>query len=148
MSNTFGFGYPYDPSYYNGQQPMHPMYNEQQLMSNGQQPIFCNPCPQPTAPVVPTQAPIPPNVSPSYEWGFLFENTLFTPFDVCNNHLLEESYRQPIHAQTRFVLINDSHLSGPAKVYFGVDSSHLRMPGTRYNVVRRIIPSGPGTHFG
>ncbi|RUS15945.1 hypothetical protein BC937DRAFT_91775 [Endogone sp. FLAS-F59071] len=83
--------------------------------------------------------------SPMYniQWGFLLENTLFTEFDLPNQWALEASYRQPNRGQTKWVEITDSHLSGKAKVYFGVASNHLRMPGTRYSVERRSVSSRP-----
>ncbi|RUP43619.1 hypothetical protein BC936DRAFT_136936 [Jimgerdemannia flammicorona] len=76
----------------------------------------------------------------NFQWGFMLENTFFTPFDMYNNMLLEQTYAQPNRGQTKYVEITDTHLNAPAKVYFGVVSNHLRMPGTRYTVVRQTIP--------
>jgi len=77
-----------------------------------------------------------------YQWGFLLENTLFTAFDLHNQWLLESFYRQLNCNQTKWIEITDSHLSDKARVYFGVASKHLRMPGTRYNVIRQRIMGG------
>ncbi|RUP27244.1 hypothetical protein BC936DRAFT_138747 [Jimgerdemannia flammicorona] len=78
-----------------------------------------------------------------YQWGFLLENTFFIAFDANNNLVLERCYRRPNRSQTRWIEITDTHLNAPAKVYFGVESNHLRMPGTRYTVLRKNTHSRP-----
>ncbi|KAI7882524.1 hypothetical protein K492DRAFT_193478 [Lichtheimia hyalospora FSU 10163] len=80
-------------------------------------------------------------------WGFMLENTYFTEFDLPNHHIIEEAYQQRKTRQTsHYINIQDSHLPVPARVYFGVAQVHLRMPGTRYYVKRRIIQSTPPKH--
>ncbi|CEI95737.1 hypothetical protein RMCBS344292_09916 [Rhizopus microsporus] len=72
-------------------------------------------------------------------WGFMLENAYFTEFDKANHAIIEVAYSQRKRKQTsHYVVIRDSHLSSPAKVYFGVEQVHLRMPGTRYYVKRAL----------
>lgn len=97
--------------------------------------------PPPTQHAFTTSSPTYESAGIDIQWGFLLENTLFTAFDLSNQWALELAYRQPNRAQTKWIEITDSHLDSKAKVYFGVESNHLRMPGTRYNVVRRNVSS-------
>ncbi|KAI8098157.1 uncharacterized protein B0P05DRAFT_520733, partial [Gilbertella persicaria] len=75
-------------------------------------------------------------------WGFMLENTLFTEFEEHNHAIIESAYRQRKRKQaSHYIHIVDANLPKPskAKVYFGVVQNHLRMPGTRYYVTRRVI---------
>ncbi|KAI8366032.1 uncharacterized protein BYT42DRAFT_608644 [Radiomyces spectabilis] len=73
-------------------------------------------------------------------WGFMLENTYFMEFDVCNHRIIEQAYHQRRMRQTsHYITIRDSHLPAPARIYFGVAQVHLRMPGTRYYVKRRVV---------
>ncbi|KAI9314396.1 hypothetical protein BX666DRAFT_2052125 [Dichotomocladium elegans] len=75
-------------------------------------------------------------------WGFMLENTYFTEFDLSNHQIIEGAYRQRKTRQTsHYINIRDSHLPVQARVYFGVEQIHLRMPGTRYYVRRIVIAS-------
>lgn len=77
-------------------------------------------------------------------WGFMLENSYFTEFDKANHAIIEKAYSQRKRKQTsHYVVIHDSHLSSPAKVYFGVEQVHLRMPGTRYYVKRALAKPAP-----
>lgn len=79
-------------------------------------------------------------------WGFMFENTLFTPFERRNHPIIEAAYRQRKKKHcSHHINIVDSNLPKPgkAKVYFGVAQNHLRMPGTRYYVTRQIVKATP-----
>jgi hypothetical protein len=80
-----------------------------------------------------------PSQLPSYQWGFLFENVHFTPFDGNNNELIELEFRSRGEHFSHSIDIIDSHLKYPAKIYFGVAQTHLRMPGTRYYVKRKEV---------
>ena len=75
----------------------------------------------------------------TYQWGFLFESVRFTPFDSVNNQLIEMEYQARGAHYSHNIDIVDSNLKYPAKIYFGVAQTHLRMPGTRYYVKRREI---------
>lgn len=84
---------------------------------------------------------------PRVIWGFMLENTYFTEFDLPNHRIIEEAYQQRKTRQTsHYINIRDSHLPVQARVYFGVAQVHLRMPGTRYYVKRRIVPPSPPKH--
>lgn len=77
-------------------------------------------------------------------WGFMLENTLFTKFEDHNHALIESAYRQRKSKKaSHYIHIVDMNLPKPykAKVYFGVAQNHLRMPGTRYYVTRKVIKS-------
>ncbi|KAG0741950.1 hypothetical protein G6F57_001067 [Rhizopus arrhizus] len=79
-------------------------------------------------------------------WGFLLENTYFTEFDESNHAIIEKAYSQRKKKQTsHYIVIRDSHLASPARIYFGVVQVHLRMPGTRYYVRRNLskFPMAP-----
>ncbi|CAO3672495.1 hypothetical protein G6F70_004357 [Rhizopus microsporus] len=77
-------------------------------------------------------------------WGFMLENAYFTEFDKANHAIIEKAYSQRKRKQTsHYVVIRDSHLSSPAKIYFGVEQVHLRMPGTRYYVKRALTKPAP-----
>lgn len=77
----------------------------------------------------------------------MLENTYFTEFDLPNHRIIEEAYQQRKTRQTsHYINIRDSHLPVQARVYFGVAQVHLRMPGTRYYVKRRIVPPSPPKH--
>ncbi|KAI9287532.1 hypothetical protein BC943DRAFT_318303 [Umbelopsis sp. AD052] len=80
-----------------------------------------------------------PEENQTYRWGFLFENVHFTPFDSVNNQLIEMEYQARGAHYSHNIDIVDSNLKYPAKIYFGVAQTHLRMPGTRYYVQRREI---------
>ncbi|KAH8555675.1 hypothetical protein BGW37DRAFT_478161 [Umbelopsis sp. PMI_123] len=80
-----------------------------------------------------------PEQNQTFQWGFLFENVHFTPFDESNNQLIEVEYQARGVHYSHNIDIEDSHLKYPAKIYFGVAQTHLRMPGTRYYVKRREI---------
>ncbi|KAI9483171.1 MAG: hypothetical protein EXX96DRAFT_557138 [Benjaminiella poitrasii] len=72
-------------------------------------------------------------------WGFMLENTLFTPFEEHNHAIIEQAYRdRKKKPSSHSIDIIDGNLPKPykAKVYFGVAQNHLRMPGTRYYVLR------------
>lgn len=85
---------------------------------------------------------------PRVIWGFMLENTYFTEFDLPNHRIIEEAYQQRKTRQTsHYINIRDSHLPVQARVYFGVAQVHLRMPGTRYYVKRRIVPPSPPKHY-
>lgn len=73
---------------------------------------------------------------PGYQWGFLFENSVFTPFDNHNNEYIEREWQAKGAHVGHKIEIVDSHLSTPALLYFSVAQIHLRMPGTRYYVIR------------
>ena len=75
-------------------------------------------------------------------WGFMLENTLFTEFEERNHAIIEAAYKQRKRKQgSHYIHIVDANLPKPgkAKVYFGVVQNHLRMPGTRYYVNRRVV---------
>ncbi|KAI8074532.1 hypothetical protein BC940DRAFT_329080 [Gongronella butleri] len=73
-------------------------------------------------------------------WGFMLENTYFMEFDPVNQVILESAFQEKKNKQaSHFITIRDSHLPSAARVYFGVVQIHLRMPGTRYYVKRRIV---------
>ncbi|KAL0075463.1 hypothetical protein J3Q64DRAFT_1878031 [Phycomyces blakesleeanus] len=73
-------------------------------------------------------------------WGFMLENTYFMEFDHSNHAIIELAYRQRRSRQaSHYITIRDSNLPSPARVYFGVAQVHLRMPGTRYYVKRRVL---------
>ncbi|ORZ02896.1 hypothetical protein BCR43DRAFT_510029 [Syncephalastrum racemosum] len=80
-------------------------------------------------------------------WGFMLENTYFTEFDLSNHRIIEDAYHlRKMRPTSHYITIRDSHLPAPARVYFGVAQVHLRMPGTRYYVKRRVVyirPSAP-----
>lgn len=77
-------------------------------------------------------------------WGFLLENTFFTEFDKSNHAIIEKAYSQRKKKQTsHYIVIQDSHLAFPARIYFGVAQVHLRMPGTRYYVRRNLSKVPP-----
>ncbi|KAI8579528.1 hypothetical protein K450DRAFT_199327 [Umbelopsis ramanniana AG] len=80
-----------------------------------------------------------PEENQTYRWGFLFENVHFTAFDDVNNQLIEMEYHGRGAHYSHSIDIVDSNLKYPAKIYFGVAQTHLRMPGTRYYVQRREI---------
>jgi hypothetical protein len=80
-----------------------------------------------------------PEENQTYRWGFLFENVHFIPFDSVNNQLIEMEYQARGAHYSHNIDIVDSNLKYPAKIYFGVAQTHLRMPGTRYYVKRREI---------
>ncbi|KAI8647789.1 hypothetical protein BD408DRAFT_454952 [Parasitella parasitica] len=72
-------------------------------------------------------------------WGFMLENTLFTPFQQHNHVIIENAWKdRKKKSSSTYVDINDNNLPSPhsARVYFGVAQMHLRMPGTRYYVKR------------
>ncbi|KAJ2963992.1 hypothetical protein NQZ79_g1168 [Umbelopsis isabellina] len=73
---------------------------------------------------------------PGYQWGFLFENSVFTPFDSHNNEYIEREWQTKGAHFGHKIEIIDSHLNSPAVLYFSVAQIHLRMPGTRYYVIR------------
>ncbi|KAI9016271.1 hypothetical protein CLU79DRAFT_837803 [Phycomyces nitens] len=73
-------------------------------------------------------------------WGFMLENTYFMEFDHSNHAIIELAYRQRrLRQASHYITIRDSNLPSPARVYFGVAQVHLRMPGTRYYVKRRVV---------
>lgn len=73
-------------------------------------------------------------------WGFMLENTYFTEFDMHNHRIIEDAYHlRKMRPTSHYIAIRDSHLPAPARVYFGVAQVHLRMPGTRYYVKRRVV---------
>ncbi|KAI8375835.1 hypothetical protein BD560DRAFT_445661 [Blakeslea trispora] len=83
-----------------------------------------------------------PNAASKVIWGFMLENTLFTEFEERNHAIIEAAYKQCKRKQgSHYIHIVDANLPKPgkAKVYFGVVQNHLRMPGTRYYVNRRVI---------
>jgi hypothetical protein len=71
-----------------------------------------------------------------YKWGFLLENSIFTPFDNHNTDYIEREWQAKGAHFGHKIDITDSHLSSPAVIYFGIAQNHLRMPGTRYYVIR------------
>jgi hypothetical protein len=79
-------------------------------------------------------------------WGFMLENTSFTEFQEKNHVIIETAYRQRKQKNTSsYIDIIDHNLPKPnqARVYFGVVQMHLRMPGTRYYVKRKVINTAP-----
>lgn len=79
-------------------------------------------------------------------WGFMLENTSFTEFQEKNHVIIETAYRQRKQKNTSsFIDVIDHNLPNPhqARVYFGVAQMHLRMPGTRYYVKRKVINIAP-----
>ncbi|KAF7721324.1 hypothetical protein EC973_004868 [Apophysomyces ossiformis] len=73
-------------------------------------------------------------------WGFMLENTYFIKFDSQNHGIIEEAYRQrKLRQNSHYITIQDSHLPAVARIYFGFAQVHLRMPGTRYHVKRRVV---------
>lgn len=95
-----------------------------------------------------TSCPQQKHQKPRVIWGFMLENTYFTEFDLPNHRIIEEAYQQRKTRQTsHYINIRDSHLPVQARVYFGVAQVHLRMPGTRYYVKRRIVPPSPPKHY-
>ncbi|KAG0172171.1 hypothetical protein DFQ28_011456 [Apophysomyces sp. BC1034] len=77
---------------------------------------------------------------PKVVWGFMLENTYFMEFDTSNHRVIEMAYHQrKLRQSSHYVTIRDSHLPAPARIYFGVARVHLRMPGTRYYVKRRVV---------
>ncbi|KAG2171732.1 hypothetical protein INT43_008112 [Umbelopsis isabellina] len=83
-----------------------------------------------------SQEPSIDNPEPGYQWGFLFENSVFTPFDNHNNEYIEHEWQTKGAHHGHKIKIIDSHLNSPALLYFSVAQIHLRMPGTRYYVIR------------
>ncbi|CAO3631465.1 unnamed protein product [Cunninghamella echinulata] len=74
-------------------------------------------------------------------WGFMLENAYFVEFDIQNHIIIETAFQQKkLKQASHYIMIHDSHLPCPAKIYFGVIRIHLRMPGTRYYVKRKTIP--------
>ncbi|KAI9361414.1 hypothetical protein BD770DRAFT_408564 [Pilaira anomala] len=81
-------------------------------------------------------------------WGFMFENTLFTEFERRNHAIIENAYRQRKKKHSsHHINIADANLPDPgkAKLYFGVAQNHLRMPGTRYYVIRHVLKQSPSS---
>lgn len=79
-------------------------------------------------------------------WGFMLENTSFTEFQEKNHVIIETAYHQRKQKNTSsFIDVIDHNLPKPhqARVYFGVAQMHLRMPGTRYYVKRKVINIAP-----
>ncbi|KAI9492915.1 hypothetical protein BDB00DRAFT_788398 [Zychaea mexicana] len=75
------------------------------------------------------------------EWGFMLENTFFKTFEKHNQHIIERNYHEVSQrVGSNYVDITDKKLGSNARVYFGVEQIHLRMPGTRYYVQRRLTP--------
>ncbi|KAG2216662.1 hypothetical protein INT45_007946 [Circinella minor] len=73
------------------------------------------------------------------EWGFLLENTYFQRFEEHNQKMIEQAYHELCHrVGNHYIDITDAVLANSARVYFGVEQIHLRMPGTRYYVQRRL----------
>ena len=73
------------------------------------------------------------------EWGFLLENTYFQRFEEHNQKIIEQAYHELCHlVGNHYIDITDAVLANSARVYFGVEQIHLRMPGTRYYVQRRL----------
>ncbi|CAO3632066.1 unnamed protein product [Cunninghamella blakesleeana] len=80
-------------------------------------------------------------------WGFMLENAYFVEFDGPNHQIIETAYQQKKSKQaSHYIIIHDSHLPCPARIYFGVIQIHLRMPGTRYYVKRKIISIQSSNH--
>ncbi|KAI9269335.1 hypothetical protein BDA99DRAFT_535403 [Phascolomyces articulosus] len=72
------------------------------------------------------------------EWGFLLENTRYTRFEEHNQHIIESAFNDQAncYGDKHSVKIEDKILGAKATVHFSVENMHLRMTGTRYNVVR------------